>query len=46
MVVGRSVGRPVGMDKLEIKPTQPKLELGLGLSLAIFFKYKYKYKYR
>ena len=27
--------RPVGLDYLELKPTQPKLKLGLGLSLAI-----------
>ena len=25
----------VGLDYLELKPTQPKLKLGLGLSLAI-----------
>ena len=33
--VGRSAGPPVGLDYLELKPTQPKLKLGLGLSLAI-----------
>ena len=27
-------GRPVGLDYLELKPTQPKLKMGLGLSLA------------
>ena len=28
-------GRPVGLDLMGIKPTQPSLKLGLGLSLAI-----------
>ena len=28
-------GLSAGLDKLGLKPSQPKLELGLGLSLAI-----------